>query len=200
MGSEMCIRDRLYLIRGGAVLRYTIATNTWTTLRSGVASTDYSMTVYDGTSLWAMTTDRRLVRYVIATDTLTYVTVTIAGSSYEPRLVWDPVAAQLYIAPTYSAGELIAYNPATGVFTSLPSHPRGHMNDIFCGDRSGHIYAAGASSGTEMWQYDIATRVWARITDFPGDHGNNGACTVSDSGFLWVTSGSGALFARLPLL
>ena len=131
---------------------------------------------------------------------MTYVPSTIAGGTSEPRLAFDPGTGLLYIAPIFYTGEFISYNPVSGVFTALPAHPRAYMNDIYCSDRSGHIYAAGLSGGTEMWQYTIATAVWVRIPDFPGDHGNNGACTVSDDGFLWVTNGSGALFARLPLL
>ena len=141
-----------------------------------------------------------MVKYNIAANTVTYIPSTVGSGAFEPRVAFDPTTGLVYLAPYYYYGDFISYNPTTGVFTALPPHPRAHMNDIFCSDRSGHIYAAGSSSGTEMWQYDIATAVWARIPDFPGDHGNNGSCTVSDDGFLWVTSGSGTLFARLPLL
>mgnify|MGYP001582428471 CR=1 FL=1 len=77
--------------------------------------------------------------------------------------------------------------------------PESQLNDIFCSDRSGHIYAAGGSSGTSMYQYDIATDVWAAIPALPSDHGNNGSCTVSYEGWLYVGTGSNYKLHRIEL-
>ncbi|MCK6516242.1 hypothetical protein L6R46_14445, partial [Myxococcota bacterium] len=73
------------------------------------------------------------------------------------------------------------------------------LNDIFCSDRSGHIYAAGATSGTTMYQYTVSTGAWKAIASLPSDHGNNGSCTVSADGWLYVGTGSNLTFYRLQL-
>jgi len=199
--SAAWVGTDLYVIRGGAVLRFNTATTTWTTMATGVASTEYSMTTHDESGhVFGVTTDSRVVRYTIATNVVDYIAITGAPSVYEPRISYDAGTRLLYIAPRYDDGVFVSVDPVTGVTSTLPSHPRRHMNDVYCGDRSGSVYAAGASSGTEMWQYNIATRIWARIADLPFDHGNNGGCTITDSGFLYMTSGSGNQTARIQLL
>ena len=80
-----------------------------------------------------------------------------------------------------------------------PLIPEATMNDIYCGDRSRHIYAAGGTGGATMWQYDIATNTWSPLPDLPADHSNNGSCLVSDGGYLYVTPGANRQFYRLPL-
>lgn len=41
------------------------------------------------------------------------------------------------------------------------------VNDVFGGDRSGHISAAGAAGGPTMFQDDIATKAWQALPTFP---------------------------------
>jgi hypothetical protein len=99
----------------------------------------------------------------------------------------------------FAAGYLYRYDITTGTTTELATHPEGFLNDIFCSDRSGHIYAAGGSGGSTLWQYDIATDVWAEIPEYPTDHGNNGSCTVSEEGYLYMEPGDLSTLYRIPL-
>ena len=54
-----------------------------------------------------------------------------------------------------------------------------------------------------MFQYDTKTDSWTAIPDVPfTDHGCDGACTVSDDGWLYFTTGdssTGGGFSRLKL-
>ncbi len=140
--------------------------------------------------------DGNVVRYNPQSGGMTY-HATGLGSLYETRVVYDPTTDLLYLG-AFGGPALYSFNVATGTTTTLAPIPESQLNDIFCGDRAGHIYAAGDSSGTTIWQYDIATDSWAAIPAFPIDHGNNGSCTVSDTGYLYVSSGSTDLY-RLPL-
>ena len=82
--------------------------------------------------------------------------------------------------------------------TQVTSIPESQLNDIFCSDRSGHVYAAGDSGGVTMFQYDIATDTWSQIPDLPEDHGNNYPCTV-DEGAGYLYTGTGSHLYRLKL-
>ncbi len=83
--------------------------------------------------------------------------------------------------------------------TTLTPHPESMLNDIYCSDRNGHIYAAGMSGGTTLWQYTISTDTWNPIPDYPEDHGNNGSCSVSLDGWLYMEPGSVSTIYKLPL-
>jgi glucose/arabinose dehydrogenase len=50
-----------------------------------------------------------------------------------------------------------------------------------------------------MYQYTVATNTWKAIASLPTDHGNNGSCTVSGDGWLYVGTGSNLTFYRLQL-
>lgn len=67
----------------------------------------------------------------------------------------------------------------------VPGTPADH---IFCSDRSGHLYAAGGLSGSAIYRYDVDAGTWTAIPALPFDHGD-GACTVTDSGYLYVSDG-----------
>ena len=84
--------------------------------------------------------------------------------------------------------------------TSLAPNPEGQLNDIFCSDHAGHVYAAGGSGGGMFWQYDIASNAWHRIPDYPTDHGNNGSCSVREDGWLYAEPGSLDTVYRIQLL
>jgi N-acetylneuraminic acid mutarotase len=71
------------------------------------------------------------------------------------------------------------------------------VNDVFCSDRSGHLYSGGAGPNT-MYQYDTLTNSWASLPNMPISTGNSGTCTVTDTGWLYVDNGSGGM-ARLQL-
>ena len=99
----------------------------------------------------------------------------------------------------FAAPDLFKLDLVSGDVTQLTSIPEPMLNDIFCGDRSGHIYAAGDSNGTSLWRYDIATDTWSVMPSLPGDHGNNGACSVHADGWLFVTVPETSGLYRLKL-
>ena len=119
--------------------------------------------------------------------------------TYETRMGYNAPNNSIYFGG-FADDEVYRYDIETGVTdTTLTVHPEGFLNDIFCSDRNGHIYAAGSSSGTSLWQYDIATDTWTTITDYPTDHGNNGSCSVSLDGWLYMEPGSLTTIYKLPL-
>jgi hypothetical protein len=128
-------------------------------------------------------------------------------SANEPRLGWDAVTRKLYIAPSYGDPDLYSFDPATGTVTKLANvpgvgGPGTGMGDPFCSDRSGHLYAigdTGCSDSSSVFQYDTRTDTWKAMPDLPFNHGCNGACTVTDDGWLYLTDGEAPLLARLKL-
>jgi hypothetical protein len=86
------------------------------------------------------------------------------------------------------------------------SFPSSMASDIFCGDRSGCVFAAGwwqAPDSYHMWRYDTSAQRWAAIADLPFSHeasyGHGGGCTVTDDGWIYASDGNGRL-ARLRLM
>ncbi len=200
-GSPALSAGYVWEIVASGVLRYDIAANSWTNVSPspfGAAEDSMTVTDRDG-NLWAYTNDRRFVRWSPATSSISYFPAMITGGTYETRVGYDTGTHALYFGG-FADSALNKFDIATGAVTSLAPIPEGGLNDIFCADHSGHLYAAGAFSGTTMWQYTIATNTWARIPDWPEDHGNNGSCAVLEDGWLYVEPGSFATVWRLRLL
>ncbi|MCK6525288.1 hypothetical protein L6R49_28115, partial [Myxococcota bacterium] len=188
----------LYMIRNSNVYKYTPATDTWTTVTSISGGDDYNMTESDEYGVvYGHTTSGQIVEYDTVTGKLTY-TTTGYGAEYETRLGYDPDTRAIFFG-AYDANKLYKFDLTTKTVSVMTSHPESQLNDIFCSDRSGHIYAAGNTSGTTMYQYTVATDTWKAIASLPTDHGNNGSCTVSGDGWLYVGTGSNAKFYRLQL-
>jgi hypothetical protein len=186
----------LWSIRNGNVYSYDPATDTWTTVTSTSWSDDQNMTESDEDGvLYGYDSSGNIAVYDTVTGTQTS-HPTGLGSEYETRMGYDPISRAVFFG-YFGASYLHKFDIETGVVSSVTSIPESQLNDIFCSDRSGHIYAAGGTSGTTMWQYDVATDTWSAIPDLPSDHGNNNSCVVSDSGWLYVGGSSG--FYRLEL-
>lgn len=199
--SPASVGGALYVIGSGVVQRYTIATDTWTTLLTGVNAAYTAQNAHDDAgNVYTLASSGAILRYSIATNTVTTLTPGVAGFTLsEPRLVYDACSRLLVISPNFDGGGLYAYDPVTNVRTQLPSNPDGIVNDAFCSDRSGHVYAAGAPSGTQFWQYTIASGTWQRIPAMPFDHGFNGACVVTSAGYLYEVPITGGTVARIRL-
>jgi hypothetical protein len=199
-GSPALANGYIWEIRPPSVLRHDPSSNTWTTVRTDLHTGDEAaMTVTDGSgNLWSFDSATELIEYDPIADTVTYHLTGITSYSYETRLGYDELTNSIYFGG-FAAGNLYRWDISSSTLTSLTSHPESFLNDIFCADHWGHIYAAGSSSGTTFWQYDIATDVWARIPDWPIDHGNNGSCSVHESGWLYVEPGSLATVYKIEL-
>jgi hypothetical protein len=199
-GSPALSAGAIWQLRPGAVLKYDIGTDTWITVRSDLhTGEDHAMTVTaDGNGhLWGYNSMGELVEYDPLNDIVSYYPSGIATSSFETRLGYDSLTNSIYFGG-FSVGNLYRFDIATATVTALTSHPEGFLNDIFCSDHSGHLYAAGDSGGVTLWQYDIATDTWNPIPDFPIDHGNNGSCGVLEDGWLYMEPGDGTMY-RLEL-
>ena len=191
----------MWQIRSSQAYRYDIPTNSWSTIYGIWASGDeQSMTVTDRDGvLWAFQGGSTLVSYDPSSEEMGVHGVTATPYVYETRLAYDEPTHSIFFGG-FADDEVYRYDIATGATdTTLSLHPEGFLNDIFCGDRNGHIYAAGSSGGTSIWQYDIATDVWSEITPYPTDHGNNGSCSVSMDGWLYMEPGSVTTLYKLPL-
>ena len=157
------------------------------------------MTVTDiDENIWVYQGNGMLLRYDPYADTYETFETGITTYDYETRLGYDHPTHSIYFGG-FGASNLQRYDITSGVTTELTSHPESQLNDIFCSDRSGHLYAAGGSGGTTLWQYVIDTDSWREITPHPVDHGNNGSCTVSEEGYLYIEPGDLSTIYRLPL-
>ncbi|MDP2307684.1 MAG: putative metal-binding motif-containing protein [Pseudomonadota bacterium] len=188
----------LWMIRNLRVYQYAPTTDTWTTVATTLATDDYAMTESDEYGIiYGHDSRGNMVTYDTTTGAVAYHSTGL-GSEYETRMGYDPEERAIFFG-AYNARALYRWDIGTGAVTTMTPHPEAQLNDIFCSDRSGHIYAAGNTSGSTMYQYDIASNTWAAITSLPTDHGNNGSCTVSADGYLYVGTGSNATFYRMEL-
>ena len=191
--------DTIYMFGASAVLQYTISTNTWTTVKSGLSLEGSAESAHDDAGhLYTLQSDGNLAEFDIASSTVTTLTFAAGGMS-EPRMAWDSCANKLYVVPEFISSTFDSYDPATKTTTTLAANPDGMTNDPFCSDRSGHLYAAGATSGTQFWQYTISTNTWTKLPALPADHGFNGACAVTSDGYLYTTPASSSAVYRLQL-
>lgn len=209
------VGSSLYVMRGGAVHAFDTAAGSWSTpVASGVAATvDAQMTHDDAGHVYAVesVSPYRVIQFTVASGAVAYLdSGEFSGAPVsEPRVAWDSGARKLYVAPAYDGPRLFAFDPAApGSTTELASAPAvgggvgTGMGDPFCGDRSGHLYAigdTGCSDSSSVFQYDIASNSWRALPDLPENHGCNGACTVSDDGWLYLTPGDTANLYRLKL-
>ncbi|MBK9366428.1 MAG: hypothetical protein IPN01_08900 [Deltaproteobacteria bacterium] len=192
------VGEDLYMIRNSSVYQYTPATDTWTTVTAISGGDDLNMTESDENGVvYGHTSSGQLVEYDTVTGALTY-TTTGYGSQYETRLGYDPGTRAIFFG-AYDQPNLYKFDLTTKTVSVMASHPEAELNDVFCSDRSGHIYAAGGFDGTTMYQYTVATNTWKPIADLPSNHGFNGSCTVSGDGWLYVGTGSNGTFYRLQL-
>jgi hypothetical protein len=188
----------LWVIRKGKVYRYDPLTDSFATAASFTMTDDKSMTESDEEGVvYGYDGAGELITYDTLTSTLTE-SSTGLGALTQTRLAYDPTHRWLFVG-AYDGPELYRYDILADTWSAVSPIPETQLNDIFCGDRSGHIYAAGGTSGTTIYQYTTATDTWTTITAFPVSHANAGACTVSDDGYLYVSTGSASVFYRLAL-
>ncbi|HUB06135.1 MAG TPA: hypothetical protein VMB50_04000 [Myxococcales bacterium] len=191
----------LFVVAGGQVLRYDIGGGAWSSLLSGVPDTgDNANTHDDQQNVYTVDLAGHVLRYGVAAGALTDLSPsTPLGAVAQPRLAYDSCSGLLYVAPSAGAPSLFSIDPASGATVPLAPIPDTQVSQIFCGDRSGHLYAGGNLSGAWFWQYTIATNSWARIPSPPASGDDLGACTVSGDNNLYFAAGSGGTFARLAL-
>jgi hypothetical protein len=188
----------MWMLRNGTIYSYDIATDTWDTVTTFSGGDDMNMTESDEYGVvYGHTTSGQFVIYNTITGDLEYFT-TGYGGEYETRLGYDPESRSILFG-AYDSSALRQWYIDTGVIVERDPIPEPQLNDIFCSDRSGHIYAAGGSSGRTMFQYIVATDTWTAMPDLPEDHGNNGSCTVSGDGYLYVSNGGSQQWFRLPI-
>lgn len=197
------VGDDLWLIKENNIYKYVLATDTWTTEATWIGNDEFSMTESDEHGvIYAHSSDDNFVIYDTnqppgATNPSYFDASVVVTSTFETRLAYDPGTRSIFFGG-YGDPELYQWEIDAGTVTQVTSIPENQLNDIFCSDRSGHIYAAGDSGGTTMFQYDIATDTWSQIPDLPVDHGNNWTCTV-DAGGRYLYTSADTQFYRLPL-
>ena len=109
------------------------------------------MTVTDRDGvLWAYQGGSSLVSYDPSSGEMDVHSVTAPPYVYETRLAYDGPTHSIFFGG-FADDEVYRYDIATGATdTSITLHPEGYLNDIFCGDRNGHIYAAGGREGPHL--------------------------------------------------
>jgi len=200
-GAPALANGYIWEIRPPNVVRYDPSTNTWSNVRTDVhAGDEQAMTVTDSSGhIWSYNSLTELIEYDPIGDTLTYHMTSITTYDFETRLGYDEPTHSIYFGGFSGGGDMYRWDISTSTLTALTAHPEGALNDIFCADHSGHIYAAGGSSGTTIWQYDIATDAWARIPDWPVSHGINGSCAVLEDGWLYMEPGNLSTVYKIEL-
>ena len=189
----------LWMIRNGSVYQYSLTTGAWTTRASYSGADDYNQTVSDcDGNIYGHAANGSIVVYNTTTGVVNQYYHGYTASQYETRLAYDPATHAVYFG-AFNYANLYKFDIASRSFSVKASIPESQLNDIFCSDHSGHVYAAGGSGGTSIWKYTVATNSWATITSWTTDHGNNGSCTVSTDGYLYMSEGGSATFFRLPL-
>lgn len=202
-GSAALGNDEGYWqIRTSTAYRYDVESGSWSSHGGFPFSggDEQSMTVTDSEGrLWAYQGGGLLVRYDPSSDLLDTFSVEIPPYTFETRVGYDGPTNSIFFGG-FADDEVYQYDiDADWTDTGLTRHPEGYLNDIFCSDRNGHLYAAGGSGGSSLWQYDIATDTWDLIPDYPTDHGNNGSCSVSMDGWLYMEPGDVSTIYKLPL-
>lgn len=198
-GSPAQVGSDIWEISVPRIVRYTVASGTWATVRSNVTGAqDHSQTAVDRDgNIWSYNASQ-LVRYAPTTDTLTYFPTTLGGQ-YETRLIYDELTNSIYFGG-FGGRALYRFDLGTQAITSMAPKPANMLSNVFCSDRSGHIYSGGCGGASEMYQFTTTTNTWRRIPDFPiGTWGCNGNCGVSGDGFLYAYEADGVMH-RIPLL
>jgi hypothetical protein len=222
MKSMAPVQDMLYMVRNEAVYQFNPNTETWTTLNTYTGGDDSNQTTSDYQGrVYGHAATGEIIEYDIESNTVQQYP-TGMGSLYETRIAYDPISEALFFG-SYSEADFYRFDFNTQAVTELTPIPEEcsdssystesdcvtanktwsnpDLSTIFCGDRSGHIYAAGGYSGTTIYQYTIATDSWSQLPDldFIDGHGNNGSCTVSEDGHLYVGNGTFLRLHRISL-
>jgi cysteine-rich repeat protein len=196
------VAGKLYMIRYNKVYSYDPPTDAWSTLVSVAGSDDLNMTESDEHGhVFGHLMSGDIVDYDTVTATLSYYP-TGQGSQFQTKMGYDPLGRAIFFGAS-DANLLYRFDLTSKVVTQVASHPENQLGHIFCSDRSGHIYIAGDSAGTSIYQYDIATDTYTPLPPLPVDHGSSGTCVVSETGWLYVGTGdngnNGSYFYRIQL-
>jgi hypothetical protein len=185
-GSVAWFSNALWSFNGTELLRYDITGNTWSAPDAMVtAYADSQTTNDDSGNLWSFSSLSALLEYNVATGVATTLTLTTALTGGEPRITFDSCSGLLYFAG-FNAAPFYSYDPATGTQATLPVLPASNtIQDGFCGDRSGHVFAV--TNTATMYQYTISTGVWAAMPAGGPTGDFNSACGVGADGFLYAT-------------
>lgn len=203
--SPALVGTSLFLINGTSVWTGDGSTGTfaWRTLATGVSMTTNSQTAHDAaTYIYAVSDDDRIV--VWDGSTVAYLPFGMSPPATYARIVYNSTTQRLYVAPNFATAALYEVYPFPGTGTppprSLAPIPEPRFTATFCGDAGyEYLYAAGGTTGTRIWRYDIAADVWQPLAPpLPFDHDSVGACTVTYDGWLYVTD-NGANMARIQL-
>lgn len=194
------VGNALYAFGSNDVFRYDIASDTFTSVLSGPTNVGpYAQHAHDDDgNVYAIDASGNLLRFNVAAGTLTTVALSapLSGPN-EPRLAWDSASKRLYGGAQYFAPSFVSIDPATGIVVALPSIPDQQLSDIFCSDRSGHVYANGSVTSATLYQYTISSAAWTLVPNAPPyANRNTGSCTVTSDGWLYYGRGN---IARLDL-
>jgi hypothetical protein len=189
----------LWGIGGGHVYKYAAMTDTWTTAATITGADPQNMTEADEYGkIYGYDTADEIVVYNPFDSTVTYHATGVTASD-ETRLAYDPATRTMYFG-SWTTPMLYKYELDTGTVSMTSPNPEGALSDMVCSDRSGHIYVGGGTGGgTNFYMYDIDTDTWAVLPPLPGDQGVNGTCTVSNTGWLYVSTGTNLQNFRIAL-
>jgi outer membrane protein assembly factor BamB len=193
--------DSLYLLNDTQVFVYSIPTNTWSVPLTGIPDSGEDSNVHDNSgNVYTFAANGDILEYSTTGNAVISLPLArLFPELNEPRMVYDSCSGLLYVVPRFDGKGLDSVNPYTLAVIPLTPIPDAQINDIFCSDNAGHLYAGGAANGTQFWQYTIATNAWQQIAAPPFSVGNNGACTVGSDDNLYFTPGDNLSMARIDL-
>jgi hypothetical protein len=198
MKSMAPAQDMLYMVRNLEIYLFNPNTETWSTLNTYSGGDDLNQTTSDYQGrIYGHAATGEIIQYDIENNTVQQYP-TGMGSLYETRISYDPISEALFFG-AYNEDDLYRFDLNTQAVTIQTPIPEASLSTIFCGDRSGHLYAGGGYFGKTMYQYTIATDTWTLLPNLTFDHGNNGSCSVSEEGYLYVGMGSLLRLQRITL-
>jgi hypothetical protein len=185
-GSMAYFGGSIWAMTSGKVIKYDIATNTWTTPATGLVTANLAQTTIDDDgNLWTWQDASNLLKYNIASGTTTTFPLHASLGGIEPRIVYDSCSRLLFLAD-YTRTGFYSYDPSTGTVTTLSSLPGSlPFQDGFCSDQSGHIFAA--TNGSGMYQYSISTGAWVALPAGGLIGNSNSSCGVGSDGYLYAS-------------
>jgi len=185
------VGNNLYFIHNGGVYRYAISTAAWSTLVTGLPPTQYNDNAHDTAgNIYSIDNAARVIKFNPSTNAWNeIIPAPPISSTSEPHIAFDSCSGLLYLVPSYAGKSLYSMDPNSGATVLLATIPSGQISDGFCGDNSGHLYAAGTAGGAQFLQFNIATNTWVTLPPPPQTVGNCGSCSVGDDGFLYFASG-----------
>lgn len=113
------------------------------------------------------------------------------------------IGDKVYMNTGPFSDEFYAYHPSTNSWEDLGELPSGLRGWAMAATLGNKLYMFGGDQGgfdpvSNCWMYDVDTRMWTQIPDFPGGDRDAGACFVADP-YIYVGLGFDGAYIHADL-